>query len=102
MKNLPYFLGIFVLLTNAGDLFTTLIGLSLGAVELNPLLAQVGFNLFFLTKIILPTIFIISCLAIAETKRKNLVLSARVALGVIGFAFLYCVVNNIIVLSHII
>jgi hypothetical protein len=102
MKSLTYFLGIFAFATNVGDLITTLIALPLGATELNPLLAQVGFNLFFLTKIILPTIFIISCLAIAETKRKNLVLSARVALGVIGFAFLYCVVNNIIVISHII
>ena len=70
MKNLPYFLGIFVLLTNAGDLFTTLIGLSLGAVELNPLMAQIGVTPFFLKKIFFPTIAVIIALVVVERADK--------------------------------
>ena len=41
MKPLTYFLGIFAFAMNAGDLLLTLIGLTLGATELNPLLSQV-------------------------------------------------------------
>ena len=100
MKPLTYFLGIFAFATNAGDLLLTLIGLSLGACELNPLLGQVGVIPFFLVKIFLPTSVIIGCLVIADKKGKNWVKGVHISLGLVGIVFLCAIVNNIIVLTH--
>lgn len=102
MKPLTYFLGIFAFLMNAGDLITTLTALPFGATELNPLLRQVGATYFFLIKILLPTLFIILCLITAESKSKNFVLCARISLGIVGVVFLFCIINNLIVLSSFI
>ena len=102
MKSLTYFLGIFAFAMNAGDLLLTLIGLTLGATELNPLLSQVGVNIFFLVKIFFPTSVIVGCLVIAETKRKNWVKGVHISLGLIGLIFLCAIINNLIVIFHFI
>lgn len=102
MKSLTYFLGIFAIITNAGDLLTTLFVLSLGGSEANPLFSYVGATYFFLIKIMLPTFAIIICLVIAEKADNSQLTNINIFLGILGFAFLIFITNNLIVISQLI
>lgn len=85
---------------------STLIGLHFGMVESNPLLAIWGANAFFGFKVLFPTTIIILCLLIGEEaekqKNKKLIFGVRLALGISILGWLVIVINNLIVLSHII
>jgi hypothetical protein len=97
-----------VLISNTGDLITTMIGLHLGAFETNQAIYPYGLQIFFLFKILFPTSAVIIASLLNEYiesyGNKAAMWSIRLirltALFV-TLGFTYAVINNIGVILHI-
>lgn len=84
---------------NALDLISTMIGLSVGLTEINPLIYSLGLTGFFVLKISVSTIVPIACAYLSQF--KNLRYSLVVLLSIMSVIFLACVINNSILLSNL-
>jgi len=104
MKALSYFLSIILFSTNLGDLLTTLIALSLGAREVNSLYYSLEPTLFFLVKILVPTVLIIIALIMTKllSNHKAIMRSVCISMSLISIIFLYTIINNLIVIGRLI
>jgi hypothetical protein len=97
MKGLVYLLGISAIVANATDLLSTLLGLTLGSQELNPLYYTLGPVGFFLMKIILPMLTIVSAMVLCHYV-PQLKVGCSILLGVVTLVFALATINNLVVL----
>jgi hypothetical protein len=96
MKSLIYFLSLLMIALNALDLISTMIGLSVGLNEMNPLIYSLGLTGFFMLKISLTTITAISCTYLSQF--KSLRYSLVSLLSIMSAIFTVCSINNLILI----
>jgi hypothetical protein len=96
MRGPIYFLGISAIIANATDLISTLVALSLGAIELNTLYNTLGPLEFFLVKIFLPMTTIVAAMYLC-TRSKNIHLQTGcvILLVILIVVFAFATINNI-------
>jgi hypothetical protein len=97
MRGPIYLLGVAAIIANATDLLSTLIALSLGAVELNTLYTTLGPLGFFMLKIFLPTCTIAAglCLVSKNPKNRDINLMFTVIFICVIAIFAFATINNI-------
>jgi hypothetical protein len=90
-----YIIGIVILLLNYADLITTIIGLSLGAVELNSFFSYTTF--YFISKLLVVTFFVL-LMNYLFNRTYYFKLGAEISIVTMLFVFSVVVVNNILVI----
>jgi hypothetical protein len=105
MRAITYFLALALFISNLGDFFTTLIALSFGASESNPLF-NAGLEIFFGIKLLIPTLLVIYGLFInsyaEKHKQEKMIFGIRIAFLIPIIVFTCATINNIFVIAQIV
>lgn len=95
MKNSILYLGYLLLAANMLDLITTVVGISLGASEYNPLFS-IGYAPFILLKILCPTLFVFVAFAASHfLNSKHLNICIGSIFSIVTIIYSYCIINNL-------
>ena len=93
LRNLACFTGLALLIANTGDFLSTLICLSLGAREINPLYYSIGPIGSFMVKIFLPIGAVL--IGYTLTHFKVLCLPVILFFSIVTVMSCYAIINNI-------
>jgi hypothetical protein len=107
VPKIPFFLSLILIIFNSLDLITTIIALSMGLVETNPLFYKMGASNFYLYKILFAIVLVIIALTLSSVTAKykltniSIQLSTSILLSGFSIYYAYCVINNIVMIGRV-